>query len=601
MKLPLRQFLKTNVSAFQRKINIRFDQRALLTTDDSLPPYVDYPWSYAFGKSKRSLNNRTVAELLQINAQKDGLKTAVASHHENIVKSFSELDADVTSLAAGLHHELGIRRGDVVGIWSFNTYNWIMIQYACAKIGAIVCTINPVYKLPELEYVLRAAKVKSLFMPGRKSKQHPANNHFELISQSQVVHNPDKENHLSHIVVIDGETQSGKIGYIDSLSLNDVMRKDSTVPTEVLSKIQSDDPFYIMFTSGTTGKPKGATLSHHTVVNNALLAASRIQDPDNLVTCLPLPLFHSFAATLGSILMSCVPGTVVLPGYWFNTKAVVDSIIKNRCTVLLATPTIIIDILSYIKQSKIVIDSLKTIILGAASVPIEVAHEIQTVIPSATDIRIGFGATELGPCTTVSESTDSVESRLETVGRPLDFIELKVVDPHTLELLKIDERGELLVRGHNVMLGYWGQPEKTKEVITPAGWYRTGDIATMDKNGYIRIVGRTKEMIIRGGENIYPREVEEILHQHPNVEVAGVCGVPDKRVGEELCAWIKLKNSKEQITPEDIKEFCKDKLTYFKIPKYIMFVEHFPMTATGKMQKFIMSEKSSEILGIKKN
>jgi fatty-acyl-CoA synthase len=261
----------------------------------------------------------------------------------------------------------------------------------------------------------------------------------------------------------------------------------------------------------------------------------------------------------------------------------------------------IIDIMNYVEKNNIHIKSLKSVLLGGASTPVEVAHRVTRTIPSATDVRIGYGATELGPCTTGSILGDTVERRMETVGAPLDFVEVKIVDPISGEIVKIGEQGELLARGHNVMLGYWDEEEKTREVITDSKWYKTGDLATMDDTGYVKIVGRTKEMIIRGGENIYPKEIEELLHTHPAVLDAYVVGVPDERMGEECCAWIKLRNSGDKLTPDEVKTFCKDKITYFKIPKYILFVEDFPLTGTGKAQKFIMREKSCEILGLKEN
>jgi len=297
--------------------------------------------------------------------------------------------------------------------------------------------------------------------------------------------------------------------------------------------------------------------------------------------------------------MTAMPFKLVIPGFKYDVKLIVEAIKKHECTHIMCTPTMVIDILDYLEKNKLELTSMRGVMIGGAPVPVEVTHRISRFIPNCDDIRIGYGATELGPCTTACHKSDSFVNRTETVGSPLDFVEVKIVDPQNGNITKIGETGELLSRGHNVMIGYWRDEQKTKESIDESKWYKSGDLAVMDKFGFVKIIGRTKELIIRGGENIYPREVEELLHTHPQVLDAYVIGVPDERQGEEVCAWIKLRNKDSKVTDEEIRKFCKDNISYFKVPRYVLFVDDFPLTSTGKAKKFLMREKSCEILGLK--
>ncbi|CAG2105153.1 unnamed protein product [Medioppia subpectinata] len=567
-----------------------------------------------------------------------GNNTAFVSEYENISKTFSQFNEDVNKLAKGLH-DLGLRRGDVVGVWSCNSYSWIQVQYACAKLGIVLCTVNPVYQSPELNYALRKGQIKAIFMPGNGSKQEVVNKYQNVLKQTLSA-KEEKESDpliLKDIIFMDGNYSSEDAkGGFNYMPITNLVANNGNVDQSIVDDVSPDDPAIIMFTSGTTGKPKGAYLSHFTLVNNALLTGTQFGFSDPITMLIPLPFFHSFAAVLGNISMTAVPIKSVIANLKYDVKLIVESMIKHSATHIIVTPTMpqtagiekyadrrrtsmikhsathiivtptmVIDILNFVEKNSLKLPALRSMLIGGAPVPVEVAHHIQRVIPSCDDVRIGYGATELGPCTTSCHKNDTFEQRMETVGSPLDLVEVKIVDPVSGYITKIGEQegnlGELLSRGHNVMIGYWRDEIKTKEALDEHKWYKSGDLATMDEKGFVKIIGRTKEMIIRGGENIYPREVEELLHTHPEVFDAYVVGVPDERTGEEVCAWVQLKNKDSKITEEEIRNFCKDNISYFKVPRYVLFVDGFPMTPTGKAKKFIMRDESCEKLGLKEN
>ncbi|CAG2165242.1 unnamed protein product [Oppiella nova] len=457
-------------------------------------PHVTLPYSYCYGRSELGLSYIRLADLLSNRVQTDANKPAFVSEYENISKTYGELNDDVNRLAKGLI-DLGLNRGDVVGLWSCNSYYWSQIQYACARLGLIQCSINPAYQADELNYVLRNAQVKALFMPGVGSKQQEFN----------------------------------KFGH------------------------------------GTTGKPKGAYLSHF---------------------------------TLGNLGICAFPMEMIVANYKYNVKLIVEAMNKHECTYLYGTPTMIIDILNYVETTGNTLPTLKGLVTGGSPVPKEMAYRVLKIIPNCTDVRVAYGATEAGSAGTISYQSDTLVNRLETVGHPLDHMETKIVDPGTGKTVLIGETGELLSRGHNQMIGYWRNEKSTQAAIDDKMWYKSGDLATMDEHGFIKIIGRTKELIIRGGENIYPREVEELLHKHPDILDAYVCGVPDVRLGEEVCAWIQLKDPNKKLTEAEIREFCKQRITYFKVPRYVLFVDSFPLTPAGKVKKFVMREQSCRILGL---
>ncbi|KAI1301332.1 Medium-chain acyl-CoA ligase ACSF2, mitochondrial [Halotydeus destructor] len=586
------------LTPFRRHVRLIATSRCSCSenSQENIPAHVQLPYSYAFGRSQRTLNYETLSDVLEHQSQTNGSKVALVSHHEHRTVTFSELSDNVNQVVRVLLH-LGVKHGDVIALWSCNTYRYSSVQFACARLGAILCTLNPVYKVKELDYALRKSRAKVLFMPGKNSEQNPMNNYHEIIHNQQL-HESLSSSSLEHIIYLDDEAPN-KIGKFDSHSLPELQSAQSSGPVDC--HVDPSDPAMIMFTSGTTGNPKGACLSHFTLVNNARLTGEKMGflGCSDTVVCSPLPLFHAMANVMAGIVSVVFGSTMVLNGMKFTPRSVVESIVKNNCTHVLMTPTMIIDMLNYIEKHNVKLTSLEGILAGGAQVPVDVAARASKVIPSLEDVRIGYGATELGPVVSACEKDSSAAKKLETVGTPLDFVEVKLINPSDGKLVKIGEHGELLARGHNVMLGYWEDEVKTREAIDKAGWYHTGDMATMDEEGYIKIVGRTKEMIIRGGENIYPKEVEEFLHEHPEILCAFVVGVPDERMGEECCAWVQLRNPETKLTQEDVKSFLKDRISYFKIPKYVLFVEDFPLTSTGKAQKFIMREKSCEILGLK--
>ncbi|XP_054159206.1 putative acyl-CoA synthetase YngI [Oppia nitens] len=596
------------VGKYNKKFVLKYVKSVFLVDYKSysqkLSPHVSLPYSHAFGRSDRQLQYLRIGDLLTQRAQTVSNNIAFISEYENISKTFSQLNEDVNRLAKGLY-DLGLRKGDVVGLWSCNSYAWVQTQYACARLGVILCTVNPVYQSPELNYALKKGQIKAIFMPGNGSKQEVVNKYQNILTETlKMPQNKEEEPLiLKNVILMDGsEPSKDDNNYVNYIPFNNLTANDGIISSQVTDAVSPDDPAIIMFTSGTTGKPKGAYSSHYTIVNNTILCGEMFDFDDKQISmCIPLPFFHSFAAVLGNISMCGTPFKSVIPNLKYDVKLIVETMIKHECTHIIVTPTQIIDILNYVETNKLQIPSLKGTLIGGAPVPVEVAHNISRVIPSVDDIRIGYGATELGPCTTACHKNDTFNNRMETVGSPLDLVEVKIVNPATGQITKIGEQGELLSRGHNVMIGYWKDEVKTREAIDEGKWYHSGDLATMDQYGYIKIVGRTKELIIRGGENIYPREVEELLHTHPAVFDAYVVGVPDERSGEEVCAWVQLKNKNEKITEQEIREFCKQRISYFKVPRYVLFVDGFPMTPTGKAKKFEMRDQTCKILGLKQN
>ncbi|KAI2798061.1 Acyl-CoA synthetase member 2 mitochondrial [Blomia tropicalis] len=570
--------------------------------------YVEKPFSYSYGRSKYELIYKTLGDILDEQIENDSGKPIVISHHEGIQRTFTQMGEDVNRIMNAMVQDLGLVHGDVIGLWSCNTYDWIAIQLACARLGVILCTINPYYLSSELEYALRRADIKALFMPGSKSIQEQVNKYGKVIGKT--LQSEDEAQiepiQLRHIIAIDGEAYSDDIlgnrrDKIQIHSLSKLKQNNSTDIDRSLTKlVQPDDPSMIMFTSGTTGKPKGAYLSQFAMINNSRLSARSFADKtDQLPTVVcPLPFFHAFAATVCCLSMTIRPIQLVIPYLRHNIKQMVEAINEHNCTHLAATPTLIIDMLDHIRKNRIEVPSLQTVMAGGASMPVETVHQFVKAVPSVTNFRIGYGATELGPVSTGSRPWYTFEQRTETIGTPIDFVEIKLINPETKRIVRLGETGEILSRGFNNMIGYWKEPEKTNEAIDHAGWYSTGDLGVMDEEGFVKIIGRTKELIIVGGENVYPREIEELLHTHPSIMDAHVIGVPDPRKGEEVCAWIKLSSPDTKLTEDELKDFCKDKLSYFKIPKYFLFVDSFPTTSVGKAKKYVMREITIKKLGL---
>lgn len=549
--------------------------------------------SYAYTRSYESLDPSTLGFKLTLAAQSSPSKVALISRHEDVSYTFEQLDKKVTRIASALSKGFNLKHGDVVALWSANSVSSIILQYACARLGLILCTLNPSYKGPELEYSLKKSGAKILFLPGKGSQQESVNSFWQILTSSSL-----SNTQLTDAIILDGDVSKDKASI--KLAHLDELEKSTTSLEPLDEGFNSDSPFIIMFTSGTTGLPKGAVLSHSNLINNAHLMSLRLSlKQPGAIACIPVPLFHVFGMVYGSITMSVAQVPIVLTGYKYSVTALLEAIKETKSSHLMIVPAMTVDIANRLEQTGDSLPSLTTIITGSAPTPPQVAKKFLDKVPSAKYFYIRYGSTETGGCMSMPFEGDLPESTISNVGAPLDLTEMKVCDPKSGKVVPISAEGEVWARGHHVMLGYWKDVEKTNESIEN-GWFKTGDMGTMDKNGRINLVGRKKELIIRGGENIYPKEIENLLHQHPSILEAFACGVPDERMGEEVCAWVKLKDSADKVTPEEVRNFCSDKIASFKVPKYILLVDEFPRTPTGKAQKFLMTEKSCEILGLSK-
>ncbi|KAM4691120.1 medium-chain acyl-CoA ligase ACSF2, mitochondrial-like [Rhinophrynus dorsalis] len=544
--------------------------------------------SYVHGTCTLPLISKTVQQCLAETTQKFPDKEAVVFMRSGTRKTFSQLSKDVETLAAGLV-ALGLKKGDRLGMWGPNTYEWVLIQLATAQAGIIMVSVNPANQVQEVEYVLKKVGCSALVFPSQFKTQK----YYEMLTQIC----PELENSpaggiksknlpdLRTLIVLDKK-------YPGTFLFQEVMDAGTSQHYQQLKDIQKvvscDDPVNIQFTSGTTGYPKGATLSHHNIVNNAWLQGMRIGYSwnKNARVAIPAPLYHSVGSIVGTIVMTIYGTTLVFPSPSYEVRALMEAISQEKCTHMYGTPTMFIDLLSQPDVCALTSTLTSGIIAGSLAPP-EIMRKIVTET-NAKNIVIGYGTTE-NTLTFLGFPHDELLSKIETVGPILPHTEAKVVDPSTGQIVPLNTPGELMIRGYTVMLKYWGDPEKTKECITPENWYKTGDTASLDEYGYCRIIGRYKDMIIRGGENIYPAEIEHFLHTHPSILEVQVIGVKDQRMGEEVCACIRLRDN-ESCSAEDIKKYCKGKISHFKIPRYIVFVNEFPLTGSGKIQKFKLKE-----------
>ena len=562
-------------------------------TEKSLDPYVDPIYSYSFGRSTGYLEYKTIGRRLDEMADKYPDHVAVISSHQSISRTYSQLNDEVHRLAKSLHDMMGIKRGDVIGIWSANVYEYILMQFAILRIGAIACAISPLCKSPELSHILRKGKVKALAFPGPQSLQNFVIDYAGILTAAE-------KPFLTDIIQMDGADDEADCLFPDlkSHSMQKLLAASSgKLDEEILQSVSPDDVASIFFTSGTTGKPKGAATSHTTMLNSQRsinVNKRQIREDSGCLTCVPLPLFHAFAGMGVINTFLVIACTYVIPGYKFTVAETVNCMNEQKCTDLSAVPSMIIDIMNYCKENRMTIQSLKSILLGAANAPEHVVSQLYDVFPNLETVIVAYGCTETSPVATYPNHDLPQSEMNRSVGTVIDFGSAKIVDPVTSKLLKHNETGELHVKGM-LMHGYWDEEEKTAEVMRN-GWYATGDLGIMDQKGLIRITGRTKELIIRGGANIYPKEVEDLLHQHDNVLTVAVCGVPHDRLGEEVCAWIKLKDASRSTTQQEIQSFCKERISYYKIPKHVFFVDSFPMTASGKFQKYLMTEQSIQMI-----
>ncbi|XP_074594867.1 medium-chain acyl-CoA ligase ACSF2, mitochondrial-like [Brevipalpus obovatus] len=588
-----------------------------MTKHSALRPYVAAPYSYAFGRSNKMLKYETIDQALRSTVKRQPDQLAIASVHENVEWTFYQLEERVEKLSQILAKKLLVTRGDVVAIMTANTCKFVVIQYACARIGAIFCPINAYYQSKELEYSLHKVNPKVFFIPGQGSQQGAKVNRFYDVFTAIADNLPQS---LQHVVLLDGEASKTTDLLVKIFSYNSLMDaycSDSDVDNKneknakntkfthgkvpsTIGYFDADKPCNLFQTSGTTGPPKAAIISHYNLVNNARLTGERlgIGPGKNARVCCPVPIFHSFGCAVGVIAMSICGTALVFPGFRNDTESTVQAIISQKCTYLLSVSTMLMDMLDYIEKNGIEITTLRGILTTALAMPYELAKRVRKAIPGIGAMHIAYGSSETMTITLPLQG-DYIENTLDNVGMPLDFTEVKIVDQHSGDVVEIGQTGEILTRGPCVFLGYWNDDIETRKAIDSSGWYRTGDLATMDSKGYVKIVGRAKEIIIRGGTNIYPREIEEILITNPYISEAAVYGLPQDRLGEDICAWIKLKDPSKNLTEKEVREFCKGKMAYFKIPKCIIFVTKFPKTASGKVQKFRMRELHREVLEIK--
>ncbi|HEY8816353.1 MAG TPA: AMP-binding protein [Candidatus Dormibacteraeota bacterium] len=535
--------------------------------------------SYVHGASAVPLLGETVFQNLRRTAERFGEREALVVVHQGHRSTYAELVDQCEVIARGLVAR-GVRKGDRVGIWAPNRFEWVIVQYATAAIGAILVNINPAYRTSELEYALNQSGISFLILAASFRQADYAAMLAEVKGRC-----PE----LREALVLDDGWAA-------------LQRDAEEISVDELRKIeeslQFDDPINIQYTSGTTGFPKGATLTHHSILNNGYFIGETLRYSENDRVCIPVPFYHCFGMVLGNLACTTHGATMVIPGEAYEAIAVMETVEKERCTSLYGVPTMFIGELDHPRFKDFDFSSLRTGIMAGSPCPVEVMKKVQTVM-HIPEMTIAYGMTETSPVSTQCATNDPLDRRVSTVGKVHPHVEIKIVDPLTGKVVARGETGELCSRGYIVMRGYWNNEEATRQAVDAARWMHTGDLATMDDEGYLNIVGRIKDMIIRGGENIYPREVEEFLYTHPDVADVQVIGVPSEKYGEEVMAWVKPREG-AKVTGEELAAWCKGKIASFKIPRHWKLVDSFPMTVTGKVQKFKMRETSVEELGLEK-
>ena len=544
--------------------------------------------SYVRGDTSPPLIGATIGAYLDDVARRDGTREALVIPHQAVRWTYADLKARSDDFAAGLL-SLGLEPGDRVGIWAPNCAEWVVAQFATAKAGLILVNINPAYRTSELEHVLRAVECRALITATRfKSSDYLAMLIAlapELAEDSDVLMSATLPA-LRHVITIGDEIHAGcaLFAAISGHADEDVRRRLE----RVAATIDAHAPVNIQFTSGTTGLPKGATLSHRNLINNGFFVGEATGIEPGSRVCIPVPLYHCFGMVMGNLGCLTHAATMVYPGESFESSATLAAIEAEKCDVLYGVPTMFIAQLNHPEFAQCDVSSLRRGIMAGAPCPVEVMKEVMSKM-HMTEITIAYGMTETSPVSFQSSRDDPLDLRVSTVGRIQPHLEVKIVG-HDGNVVPRGEPGELCTRGYSVMLGYWGDEVRTKEAVDAGGWMHTGDLATIDEDGYCRIVGRIKDMVIRGGENIYPREIEEFLHRHPDVQDVQVVGVPDERYGEELCAWI-VPRAGAILDEESIRAFCRGQVAHYKVPRYVRLVNGFPTTVTGKVQKFQIREQ----------
>jgi len=555
--------------------------------------------SYAHGSGDTPLLGVTVGQLLDTAARRWPDHDALIVVDQGVRWNWRELRERARHFAAGLL-ALGLEPGERVGMLATNRAEWLVAQFGTAYAGLVLVNINPAYRVAELEYALRKVGCRALVTESAyKTSDYVAM--LREIAPELGAATPGELRSARlpdlRIVIRLGTGHSAGMFNFDDVQLK-AGPKEFEALTAIGAELDFDAPINIQFTSGTTGSPKAATLTHHNIVNNASMSASIMKFTDRDRLCMPVPMYHCFGMVLGTLLCTSSGAAIVLPAAGFDAGACLAAIDRERCTAVHGVPTMFIAMLDEPGFAACDTSSLRTGIMAGAPCPVELMHRVIDEM-NLGEITIGYGMTETGPLSTQTLPDDPIELRVGTVGRPLPNTEIKVIDEHG-HIVPRGKPGELCTRGYNVMRGYWGDPERTARDIDDAHWIRTGDIATMDENDYLRIVGRSKDMLIRGGENIYPREIEEFLYTNPKIEQVEVVGVPDPKFGEEVAAWIRLREGLTASEAE-IRQYCEGRLAHFKIPKYIRFVDEFPMTVTGKVQKYLIRDSMAEELGRRKS
>ena len=534
--------------------------------------------SYAHGTSDTPLLGETIGANLERAVAEHADREAVVSRHQGVRLTYAELDAAVDRVARGIM-AAGLEVGDRLGIWSPNCVEWALVQYASAKAGVILVNVNPAYRTSELEYVLNQSGCRALVA----ARAFKTSDYVAMVKEV-APRCPGLERTV----------------FLDSPEWDELLSAGEAVPEDALraraAGLQFDDPINIQYTSGTTGFPKGATLSHHNILNNGFFVAEACSySPEDRV-CIPVPFYHCFGMVMGNLGSTSHGACMVIPAPAFEPGPTLEAVQEERCTSLYGVPTMFIAELGHPEFDAFDLSSLRTGIMAGSPCPVEVMRQVIERM-HMEEVTICYGMTETSPVSTQTSAGDDLERRVATVGRVHPHVEVKIVDPATGACVARGEPGELCTRGYSVMLGYWEEPEKTAEAIDRAGWMHTGDLATMDDAGYVKIVGRSKDMIIRGGENVYPREIEEFLYTHPEVADVQVVGLPDERYGEEIAAFVIAREGAE-LDAEEVREFCRGRIAHYKVPRYVIAVDEFPMTVTGKIQKFKLRERAVQDLGL---
>ncbi len=553
--------------------------------------------SYVCGVADAPLLGNTIGHSLDLAARRWENREALVSPSHGVRWTWKELAERVDALAAGFL-ALGFEPGARIGVWSLNRPEWTLTQFAAAKAGLILVTINPAYRLSELEFALAKVGCAGIVT----ATAFKTSNYMEMLntllpelanSQPGAL-NAARLPQLRAVIQVGGPKAAGTIAFEDVAHMGGARHREALAA--LAKTLQFDDAVNIQFTSGTTGSPKGVTLTHHNILNNGYFVGRAMRLTENDRICIPVPLYHCFGMVMGNLAAVTCGAAMVYPGEGFDPLATLQTVAREKCTALYGVPTMFIAELDHPEFAKFDLSSLRTGIMAGAPCPIEVMKRVNEQM-NMRDVTIAYGMTETSPVSFQSATDDPLERRVSTVGRIHPHVEVKVVDLEG-RVVPRGERGELCTRGYSVMLGYWDEPEKTADVLDANGWMHTGDLAVIDTEGYCNIVGRIKDMVIRGGENLYPREIEEFLYRHPKIQDVQIFGVADDRYGEELCAWVRVRSG-ETLTAEEIRAFCQGQIAHNKIPRYVEFVDEFPMTVTGKIQKFLMREAVEEKLGLK--